>query len=116
MPIVWPGSLPQLPELGWAERKLKNTVRSETDTGPAKVRRRFTNAVRRLTLPFILTEAQAATLDNFHTATLFDGVLRFDYVQPRTGLTHSCRFVDAPQFSEPANCLYRTTIELEYQL
>lgn len=116
MPIVWPASLPNLPQLGWGEKKLENRIRSETDTGPAKVRRRFTRAVRRVSLPLVLTTAQAATLDDFHTNTLSDGVLRFDYVHPRTGLTHSFRFFNGFNLSEPANGMYRTSLELEYQL
>lgn len=116
MPIVWPASLPQLPELGWAEKKMSNVVQSPTDTGPAKVRRRYTRAVNHITLPFIFTEDQIATLDSFHTDTLNDGVLRFDYVHPRTGLTHACRFLEPLEFTESANGMYRSTIALEYQL
>lgn len=111
---VWPGSLPQLPEYGWAERKLENRIRSETDSGPAKVRRRFTRATRQLSLSMLLTQAQVATLDTFHTSTLKDGSLRFDLVHPRTGLTNECRFTSPYEVTEIAEGLYRATIELEY--
>lgn len=111
---VWPGSLPQVPEFGWVERKLENRVRSETDSGPAKVRRRFTRANRQVSLSMFLTTAQVATLDTFHTTTLADGSLKFDLVHPRTGLTHEFRFVSPIEWTELANGLYRTSIELEY--
>lgn len=114
--FAWPGSLPPLPQLGWQEKKLANVIRSETETGPAKVRRRFTRANRRVVLPMVLTEAQVATLDAFHTATLRDGIDRFDYVHPRTGLTHEMRFVSELEYSEPANGFYRVVISLEYTL
>ena len=38
---IWPLTLPQLPLVsGYSESMPSNLIRSETDTGPAKVRRR----------------------------------------------------------------------------
>lgn len=116
MPNVWPPTLPQNPQLGWSEKKLDNKVRSPVDNGPSKVRRQFTNPVRRLTYPLVLTEAQVATLDTFHSTTLRDGVDRFEHVHPRTGLTHDFRIVGDLDVSEPFDGFYRVTLELEYQL
>lgn len=114
MPIVWPASLPQQPQLGWSEEKVSNTIRSESDTGAAKLRRRFTAATWVLSLPFFLTEAQVATLEAFHGSTLADGVLRFDFAHPRTGVTESMRFRGPLSISEPAKGFYRATLELEF--
>lgn len=91
-------------------------MRSETDTGPAKVRRRFTRAVRRVQVTMALTAAQVETLDTFHTTTLADGSLKFELVHPRTGLTHEFRFVGELSWVEQANGFYRTAFELEYQV
>lgn len=116
MPAVWPATLPQLPEYNWVERKLENRVKSETETGPAKYRRRFTRANRQVSLSMFLTAAQVTTLDIFHTTTLSDGVLKFEMVHPRTGLTHEFRFVSTFEVVEIAEGLYKTNIELEYNV
>lgn len=113
MPIVWPASLPA-PRIGWSERKLSNTVRTETDAGPAKVRRRYTKAVRQLELEYAMTAAQVVTLDAFHTSTLADGVERFEMAHPRTGVTHEFRFVEPFQTTGLARGLYAVRVVLDY--
>ena len=40
MPIAWPASLPQVPQKGFTESVGINVIRSATDAGPAKQRRR----------------------------------------------------------------------------
>lgn len=114
MPIVWPAELPQLPSYGWIDAKFDNTVRTETDSGPAKVRRRYTKANRKLTLPILLTAAEVATLETFHTATLVDGSLRFEMEHPRTGLTYEFRFLEPYEVTEIAEGLFQTSLALEY--
>ncbi len=114
MPATWPGTLPQSPIHGWSERKLPNVVDSDTDAGPSKRRRRFTAAVRRITLSVWLTLDQRATLEGFHTATLSDGSLPFDWVHPATGTSHSFRWMNEFAAVEVAEGLYRATLELEY--
>lgn len=114
MPITWPAELPQLPNYGWSDAKLDNTVRSETDSGPAKVRPRYTKANRRAQFGYHLTAAQVAILDAFHSSTLASGSLRFDMVHPRTGLTYAFRFLEPYETSEIAEGFYATTLALEY--
>lgn len=114
MPIVWPAGLPQAPDLSWSESKLENVVETETDGGPKKRRRRYTRAVEKLSLPLTLTEAQVATLKTFHTTTLADGILPFEMVHPRTGLTHEFTWTSPWSVTEGTRGLYRIAIELEY--
>lgn len=111
---VWPATLPQYPDLGWTERKLLNVVDTDTDAGPSKRRRRFTRAKRHLVMRFHLTETQVATLETFHTTTLADGSIDFDFPHPRTRITHSCRWVNEFSVSEPHRGLYQVAIELEF--
>ena len=113
MPIVWPVALPDLPLMSWSESFAETRIRTETDTGPAKVRRRSTAGVRNLSLPFALTEAEMATLDTFFHTTTAGGSLRFEWQHPRTGVTYEMRFLDAPQFTETDRGLYRGVIQFE---
>lgn len=88
---TWPASLPQVaPINGYQETPPDTSLRTQMDAGPAKVRRRFTAAVRPITMNFILSDAQLQVFDDFYGETLEGGSLPFDWVHPR-------HFADSPQ-------------------
>jgi hypothetical protein len=63
------------------------------ETGPAKMRRRFTAVPETVTLPPMeLTSAQLATLKTFKKTTLSD-VGPFDWIDFRTGTAATYRFL-----------------------
>jgi len=103
---TWPSTLPSTPLLENFQELLPETsIRTDMDTGPAKLRQRTTAAVGSLMVSYLLSKVQTATLDAFYETTLFGGAGAFDYTHPRTGNTVSCRFVSAPQYA-PANGNY----------
>lgn len=112
---VWPGSLPkQL--VGVTDSRTANLVRTETDGGPAKVRRRFTAVPRDVQTPMVFTAAQRATFDTFYITTLNDGADKFDWTDPVDNATKTFRFKAPPSFSLFTNVNgknYRTTLDLE---
>lgn len=55
---TWPTTLPIPKLIGYGLQTTDPTARTDMDSGPARVRRRFTAAPDRLTLSFIFTEAQ----------------------------------------------------------
>lgn len=85
MPLAtWPVGLPLDPlSEGYDEKVGKNMIRTEMEAGRPKKRRRFTNAVRPLTVKFDLTRAQVEILDAFWTVTLAEGALNFSFLHPR---------------------------------
>lgn len=94
MPIpAWPtnNNFPQVPQKGFTESVGLNVVRSATDSGPAKMRRRGL-AVSTMDLSFILTTAQTIELENFVNNTI-KGVKRFSFPHPRTYTTVEARIV-----------------------
>jgi hypothetical protein len=110
---TWPGGLPQSPLLAATKEALAdNVVRSPMDTGPAKVRRRATAGVRKMTLESLMTTAQVATLDTFFTTTLLDGSLPFDWTSPRTGATVTFMFTGPPDWGT-AGAQWRVNLPLE---
>lgn len=85
--ILWPASLPLDPLIAGYDETLApgtNVLRSPMDAGPAKTRRRFTAAVRPLSISLALTRAQVAILDAFVDETLAGGALPFVFTHPRT--------------------------------
>lgn len=79
---VWPTSLPQVPQKGYTESLGMNIIRSQTDMGPAKQRRRAVSP-NVMDVSFILTTAQSATFESFIMDDL-KGVKRFMFNHPRT--------------------------------
>lgn len=96
---AWPGSLPYF-MLNARESQQDGAVRTDMETGPAKVRQRFTAVSRYLDCEVMLaTAAQRATFDTFFFTTLANGSLTFDQVDPADGTTQSFRFMAPPEFT-----------------
>jgi hypothetical protein len=90
--IYWPSApFPQSPQKGFTESQGVNVLRSPMDVGPAKMRRRGARPST-LNVQFILTSAQAATLETFVKTTLL-GTKRFNFTHPRTGSSVEVRII-----------------------
>ena len=100
MPIVaWPASLPQVPQKGFTESVGINVIRSQTDAGPAKQRRRAARP-NELSVNFLMTTAQTQKLEDFiknlptnTTTPGIAGVNRFSYMHPRLYTTVEVRII-----------------------
>jgi hypothetical protein len=88
---TWPTTLPQVPQRGYSEQGGVNIIRSQTDTGPAKQRRRAASA-NKLSVSFLMTTAQVATFEDFVINSL-KGVSRFYFKHPRLLTTQEVRIV-----------------------
>jgi hypothetical protein len=111
----WPSSLPQRPLAdGFSETPPNLLVRSATDIGPAKVRRRATVGVTKLKAEFRLSRAQLAAFRTFFAADLQGGALSFSWTHPVTGAVGAFRIVPAPSI-EPiaAGMAWRVSLDLE---
>jgi hypothetical protein len=87
--LQWPTTLPQSPQKGFSESVGVSVIRSQTDVGPAKQRRRA-NRPSEMTLSFLMTTAQTQTLEGFiknlpNNSTLpgIAGTNRFTFTHPR---------------------------------
>jgi hypothetical protein len=79
----WPtaNNFPQSPQKGFSESIGVNVIRTQTDMGPAKQRRR-SRRPSTLDVSFILTTDQTQTLELFINNDL-QGVNRFEFTHPR---------------------------------
>jgi hypothetical protein len=87
----WPSTLPQNPQKGFTESVGINVIRTATDAGPAKQRRRASRP-NELNLSFLMTTAQTQTLETFIKDTL-GGVKRFTFLHPRLYTTVEVRII-----------------------
>lgn len=108
---LWPLSLPQYFELGVQDTRQQGFIRSQTDTGPYKQRKRFTATARFLSGSMLLTGAQRATFETFYKTTISEGTDAFDFVDPSTFATVSARFVQPPSLSGVAGGDTATTVQ-----
>ena len=80
---LFPLSLPKYPmESGYHETYPSNLIRSETDTGPAKVRRRGNAKPVTVTAHYMMTTAQCEILESFVNDMLGGGAICFDWYRP----------------------------------
>lgn len=98
---TWPNTLPAyVLESGFQERLQDQVVESQMDSGPAKIRRRFTKAIRFFACQMLMTPEQTTTFETFWQTTLKGGSLPFDWVHPRTRAATTFRFRSpAPTYS-----------------
>jgi len=114
MADAWPGTLPQtVLNAGYSETVPDTLLRSAMDTGPAKVRSRFTVGIPEFKYPEIMTTAQVATLDTFYKTTLGNGALPFTWVNARTGAAADFRFLKPPTYDAIGAGNYRVMLYLE---
>lgn len=113
---TWPSTLPAfVQEGGFQERFQDQTVESQMDTGPAKIRRRFTKPIRFVGINLLMTASQASDFETFWQTTLKGGSLPFEWVHPRTRVATTFRFRSpAPTFSTTGgiNVVAQFTLEV----
>ena len=109
--LLWPTTLPQVPQKGFTESIGINVIRSQTEAGPAKQRRR-TSRPNEMNLNFLMTTAQTQTLEafikNLPTAVPpgIGGTNRFIFPHPRIlGTTIEVRIIPGSG-GEFFNCQY----------
>jgi len=95
--ITWPTTLPAPLQDGFSETPPDTSVRSSMDSGPDKIRRRYTAGPRLFSLKYHLTKALVATLDDFFVTTSRSGSLAFNWTHPRTGAACEAR-MRAPKY------------------
>jgi hypothetical protein len=71
-------------------------MRTEMETGPAKVRRRVTAVPQTLEIELSLTRNQVALFQEFWTNSIKLGALAFEWRHPRTGATCDMRITSTP--------------------
>lgn len=110
---VWPPSLPQqVLASDYTEAADANTIRSEIDVGPAKLRRRYTAEIKVFQIGLVLTSAQVATLETFYDVTI-GAVDAFDWAHPRTLAAASLRFRSRPEYRAIGAGYFRASFALE---
>jgi hypothetical protein len=111
---IWPASLPQKPLIGGFRETPPNlVVRSQTDTGAAKARRRATAGVTNFEMQFRLTGAQLATLRTFYATDLQAGALPFTWTHPISGASGAFRIIEPPAITPTGGVTWLVGLKIE---
>jgi len=89
--FIWPTSLPQMPLDSYSETTGVSVIRTQPDSGPAKMRRRARRPDT-LSVQYNMSTSQVETLRAFVQDTL-RGTTRFGYTHPRTGSIVEVRII-----------------------
>lgn len=114
---TFPSTIPlPLPVSGSPE---SGTIRTNMDTGYAKVRRRFTAVVEPISFQLRVTGTQFETLRDFFTDDTLSGSLAFDMNDPKDDVTKEYRFTSnigwnlVSGASGPDDRVYDVTLNME---
>lgn len=111
---VWPSGLPQEILLNsYSESFPNNLLKTEMETGIAKVRRRMTSMSRPIDGGIVLTKAQVSTFKTFFNTTLSSGAYRFEWTDPITEATVEMRFTSQPTIKALSGELFDISLPLE---
>jgi hypothetical protein len=89
----WPVSLQQYLNQGaFSQNAQETNIRTNVETGPFKVRRRFTQPVTNMDCQIWMPKAEYPVLEDFYNVTLQNGTLPFEFVDPITGVLRNWRF------------------------
>jgi hypothetical protein len=100
----WPSALPAAPlKTGYSEQYPNNLLRSSSEAGVAKVRRKGATPPFTISVTFKLSQAQRLILQSFAGETLQDGALRFAFTHPLDGVSFEARLLP------DGNSLYKVT-------
>jgi len=90
---VWPATLPQYVDRpGYQSGTGDGRLRSQTETGIPKVRRRFSAVTRPLSVKMYLSAAQLDIFKAFYSTTLVEGSLPFQFPSSEGGDPLICQF------------------------
>ena len=113
MPI-WPEILPVYPLLqGYRETMPETVLRSDMETGPAKLRQRSTATISKIHLQFLVNDTQLTAFRDFYQETLSGGALGFSFYHPTKLENVTCRFATPYEVVSVNGTFHRVQAVLE---
>ena len=104
-------ALPAYPDAtGLSSQPMDGTIRTSMDSGPAKLRRRFTATPDVWAMQYTLSTIQKQILDQFYADQ--GGVNSFSWTKPDTGETVAARFKGRPAY-QASGLLWTASVNLE---
>lgn len=101
MAVAWPGTITQNMLAGsYSEKPDRNVASFAPEVGPSIDRRRTSIASSQISFQSRYSSAEKALFDAFYRDDLADGTLVLTRKNPKSGATITCKFSEAPSFSD----------------
>ena len=113
MAVDWPLSLPLNPS-SYSEQKQPVTIHSQPDSGPRKSRRRFTKAVTKGSMSYMMSNAQAVIFDDFWENNMQSGAEKVRMRHPWSNTFIEMRVPEAPSFADDGPLQVSVSFGVEY--
>lgn len=98
--IIWPVTLPQeMVTQGLGEDLPDNTIRTKTEYGPTRDRRRTTSGDRSVKGTLVVHQDDYPILEDFYFNITKDGTIRFQWVMPLSGADGMFKFEAPPSIT-----------------
>jgi len=110
MALSWPTTIPATAD-SWQEQDVDNILRTQTDAGPGKVRRKYTGVVSNISMNSVLTLEQVIALREFYRIDCQQGALRFSFPDPVTGVTTVYRWDGPPVFNNVGSLAFQCAMK-----
>jgi len=96
--VPWPADLPQC-AASWSETQRDPNVRTPMETGPPKVRRRYTAPMYEFAVGMVLEWTQFQLLRDFYDIDCAAGVNSHTFVHPYLQAEQTFRFMAPPEIT-----------------
>lgn len=110
MAISWPSTIPATLDTH-QQSDVDVLLKTQTDAGPGKIRRKWTGVVTNVSGTSILTAEQALALIEFHRVDCKQGSLTFSFPDPMTKVLSVYRWDDVPKFTNLGPLAYQVTFQ-----
>lgn len=113
MAVAWPGGVPYCFD-GWSETEADTVIRTETEAGPMKMRRRYTGVVSQIQASCVLTLAQYRAFRTWLRTDVQQGSLPFILPDPTDNNTpREFRFLEPPRVSSAGPVAVSISVSME---
>jgi hypothetical protein len=112
--ISWPAGLPETLILaGLKGQYVDPVIRTDMDTGPQKLRLRYTRPPKNYSGVITTDETGRESLEYFYRVTTRYGALRFNFVNPQTLEVREFRFKAPPEEASAGDGVWNINLQLE---
>lgn len=118
--MVWPVGLPYPSADGYTTESQDVTIRTDMETGPARVRRRYTSGIDTTQLTWVLSESQVAQWITFYEDEWLQGAAwaSIPMLSPRTASigSYTARPTSQPKYTLVNDTTWKValTVEVRY--
>ena len=92
--ITWPSIFPQAPKDDFIWEEDLRTIRTDFDSGPARVRRRFTTGPTQATVAWSMDGRQMEIFEAWYRHILHDGAEWFNFPVPRPSFVEGVSLIE----------------------